>query len=336
MFHLPEDGPLLERFRALDVRLVPVPVGGMADPRSLVGVARLATSLVRHRIGLLHTHDYYANIVGAAATLLSPGTRLVTSRRWRDQYVRPAHRTLDRWAYRRSRLVLVNSEDLRTLVAAETGLAPSRIALLPNFVDDADLDIERPRRTDGRLVVGSVGRLSQVKNLRMALDVMAVLMPEFPTLEYHICGDGEQRDEVARWVRESPFASRISMRGLVPSGPAVHREFDITIHTSISEGSPNSVLEAMAAGTPLVATAVGGVPELIADGIEGRLVPSNDVAAMVAALRPLLAEPTLREAMGARGRRRASERRESRVVAELLSRYEKIASKNRARAEAER
>ena len=327
--HLPADGPLLARYREAGLAMRHAPIGGMKSPRLVPGLLALAGALRRERIEVLHCHDYYANIIGALVAMLVPGLRLITSRRWRYEYHGFGHRTLDHWAARRADRVLANSDDLRRLLVAEVGVSPTRVGLLLNFIADTALDAPRPPREAGRLVVGSLGRLSAVKNLRLALDAMIALMPRVAGLEWHLAGDGEQREQLVEWIAQSGLADRIRLVGTVPDGIAAARGFDVLLLTSTSEGSPNAVLEAMAAGTPVVATAVGGVPEIVVDEVSGLLVASGDVAGVVRALERVLASDTLRATLASGGRQVAERRRESRVIAALVDTYRDVIATGR-------
>lgn len=317
VMHLQASGPLMERYREIDARMLHVPAFGIRDPRLLRTVWQLASELRRHRIDVLHTHDYYSNILGAVAVHLAPATRLIASRRWIHQYVRPIHARLDGWAQRSASLVLVNSEAVAEHCRRVVHVPKGKIRVLPNFVAD-DL-FEPPQFVQSDVVVvGMVGRLAAVKNHRLAFEAFRDAHEHVPALRLAVCGEGELDAELRRDARELGIDSLVEFRGRVPEGPAVHRSFDIELLTSTSEGSPNAVLEGMVAGRPVVATSVGGVPELVEDGVNGILVASGDREGVAKALVRLAASPELRKTMGMAGFARASERHRQSVFTRTL------------------
>lgn len=160
----------------------------------------------------------------------------------------------------------------------------------------------------GCRVIGTVGRVQDVKNHASLVDAFALLRTQLPAeaaaLRLAIVGDGPLLPTLRDKVRELGLEGLVWLPGARYDVPNILRGFDIYAISSIAEGTPGSVLEAMASGLPAVGTRVGGVPEVIADGVTGQLVPARDPGAMADALARYVRAPALAQAHGAAGRTR--------------------------------
>ncbi|MCS6922781.1 MAG: glycosyltransferase [Fimbriimonadales bacterium] len=163
------------------------------------------------------------------------------------------------------------------------------------------------------IVVAHVGRFVAVKNHALLLRAFARLRSELP-LYLWLVGDGELRAAMEQLAQELGIAARVRFWGIRADAPAIINAADIFAFSSTHEGFGLAVAEAMAAGLPVVATAVGGVPELVEHGVSGLLVPNEDEDALVQALQRLVDDPALRQAMGARARAHAQERFDARAM----------------------
>ena len=156
------------------------------------------------------------------------------------------------------------------------------------------------RRPDDQLVVGSVGRLDPVKGHDTLIKALACL----PRMRVVILGSGPQKPELRRLVREVGVADRVRLYGWCDRVDDWLGRFDLFCHPSRYEGLGLALIEAMRAGLPIVATSVGGVPELLDGGHCGLLVPPDDPPALAAALADLAADPVRRDSLGGRARER--------------------------------
>jgi glycosyltransferase involved in cell wall biosynthesis len=143
-----------------------------------------------------------------------------------------------------------------------------------------------------------VGRLAPEKGLGVLVDAMAAL----PGCSLLLVGDGPERPGLERRVADLGLADRVEFAGWVDPPWSARRTFDVLAVPSFTEGFPLVIVEAMLAGIPVVASAVGGIPEIVVDGDTGLLVPPHDAPALADALRRLLGDPDLRQAMAARCR----------------------------------
>jgi sugar transferase (PEP-CTERM/EpsH1 system associated) len=300
-------GPLAERVRGT---VVPVFALEQAEGTSLSLAFRLRELLVRERVDIVHTHNFYSGLYGISAAVLARTPRIVHGEHG-DLVLGPSRR---RRAMRFlapfvDRFVTV-SRELRDDFSARSGIPASRIEAIANGVNlgcfNVSVDVPRVRQRLGLApaarVIGAVGRLVDVKNYPLLLGAMVRLAGAFPDIVCVIVGDGPCR----RTLEQMAVALGVTARflGERHDVPELMAAMDIFVSTSVREGMSNTILEAMAARRPVVATLVGGTAELVDDGITGSLVPSGDAERLAAALRRLLAEPALCRRMGTAGRER--------------------------------
>jgi glycosyltransferase involved in cell wall biosynthesis len=206
------------------------------------------------------------------------------------------------------------------------------VRVVPNGVD-----VERfyPGTDDGRLqqigiaggpVVGHVARLAPVKNQALLIRSFADVLRHVPGAQLVIVGDGPEREALREQIEQLGLVGAVHLAGEQRDIPSLLRAFDVFALPSKAEGTSMSVLEAMASGVPVVASAVGGTPALLDDGRCGLLVPPNDVSALTAALLTVLADRDRRHQLAAAARTRAvTVYAEDRVVDRYVALYEAAA-----------
>jgi L-malate glycosyltransferase len=302
------EGPLLDRCaqRAVPVTEFPIP------PLRRGGAFRRAGELVRlvRRMGaeVVHTQDRYTN-----AFLIPParvaGVRVVASRRWWDLQPSRAIRAGNRLAFRVAHHVTANSERVAELVRSVDGVPARKITVVPNFLDEWALETggeaERLMLRErlgvpaaGVRVVGAVANLRPVKAHEVLLEAMAIVMRTRHDVRLALVGDGECRPALERQARALGIAERVIFAG-ARSGPVNwHAAFDVSVLSSYSEGFPNTVVEGMAAGNPVVATNVGGTADAIQDEVTGLLVEAGSAAALASALGRVLDDEALAHRLG--------------------------------------
>lgn len=174
-------------------------------------------------------------------------------------------------------------------------------------------------------IVGAACRLVPLKGLLDLIRAVAVLSPEFPTLRLEIAGAGPERENLEREVERMGLAGQVRFLGWQRDLRATFRRWDVFAMPSLDEGLPIATLEAMAEGLPVVATSIGGLPELVEDGRTGYLVPPSDVQALIGCLRLLLRDPARRRTMGDEGLARIrSHFSVERMVAETSAIYDSL------------
>ena len=309
---LAREGPLLEHYREAGVRVVQFPITSLYDRSALTQGLRLYRLLRDERIDVLHCHDLYSNVFAAPWGRLARVPAVIASRRWIHAAESGKLEVANRISYRLAHRVLGNGGAVARMLRDDDGVASERIIEIPNFVDD---DAFRPLAAGtasafrdelgipaGALVVGCVARLVSVKDHATLIRAIAALAPRWPALHLVLVGDGALRTELEALAGQLGAPDRIHFAGYRPNQPNLHHAFDISTLTSLSEGFPNSLVEAMAAGRPVVATNVGGNADAVRRET-GLLVPPSDPAQLASAFERLLADADVRAHMGAEARR---------------------------------
>jgi glycosyltransferase involved in cell wall biosynthesis len=292
---------------------------------------RFVMLMRRERIDILHAHKFGSNLWAA---LLGPlaGVPVVVAHEHTWSFEGGAmRRFIDRRviARRCDVVVAVSREDRRRMISTE-GLKPEDVVYIPNGIPPLPLPEEEVRRTDldigeDDLVVGTVGVLREQKAFDVLVKAAALLGGEFPSLRVLIVGTGGQRRALEHLINELGLQSTVRLLGPRTDVPALLRTFDLAVCSSNFEGSPLTILEYMEAGLPVVSTRVGGVPDLVEDGVTGLLVDPGDPAALAGALAKLLGDRERRAEMGLKGRERRRSEFDIDVTVERIERlYEEL------------
>ena len=220
-----------------------------------------------------------------------------------------------------SSVVVAVSEDCARLAMTEEGVPATRLRMIHNGIDTEA--ITPPDLTEGRLGrrAISVGRLAAVKDLGTMLKAVQRVTKSFPDFRLQLVGDGPERESLQSLVGDLGLGASVEMLGERRDIAERLTESDIFVQSSVSEGLSLGLLEAHAAGLPIVATDVGGNAEVVLHGTTGLLVPPRDPAKLAEALMELLADPDRALAMGHRGRLRVKEEFDLRKV---VQRYEEL------------
>lgn len=299
------DGPLLERYQQLGIPIHRLSIRNLYGVGTMREAKRFAGILRQRRIEILHAHDVYANIFGAASGRLAGVRGVIASRRWWKRTPRRGLLPVNRIAYSLSHRVVANTPAVARMLSEDEHVPARRVSVVPNFLESAAFDPAPTGYWDREpglagipreaLVIGAVGRLNAVKDLGTLIRAAALLPPSVHVV---LVGDGPERDELQRLATALSLQARVHLVGERPSRPSFHHRFDISALTSVSEGLPNSVLEAMAASRAVVASSVGGVPDLVQHGETGLLFPPGNVAALGAHLGALVNDRTERQRLG--------------------------------------
>jgi glycosyltransferase involved in cell wall biosynthesis len=275
---------------------------------------RLAVRLRDARPDLVHTHLIHADLYGIPAARWAGVRGVVSSRHNDDRFRRwlPV-RVLSRWLWRQADAGIAISEAIRRFAIAYEGVSPQKIHTIHYGLDPASVHAPPDARTRLRQelglpadapLVGSVCRLIEQKGLDNALDGFAQVAAEFPAAHYAIAGDGPLRGALEAQAARLGVADRVHFLGWRADAPAIFAALDVLLAPSRWEGFGLVFLEAMALGVPVISTRVSAIPEVIADGETGWLVPPDDPAAIAGALRAALADPDERCRRGEAGRAR--------------------------------
>ncbi len=296
-------------------------VGSLHRPGAFFKTLQLARYLQLNKIDVLQVYFPDSTYLGTTAAHLAGVHHVIRVRNNLNHWMTPTHRLLGRLVNRLISRTTANCEACRQAVLADDHLPPRSVVVLENGVDlspflaipPVSWREHKPRR------VGTVANLRSVKGLDVFIDAAARLAPDHGSLEFAIAGEGEERLHLQEQVYAEGLTERVRLLGSIRNIPAFLAGLDIAVLSSRSEGMPNALLEYMAAGRPIVATAVGAVPEMITDGIHGLLVRPDDAEALSNAVQRLLADPQRANRLGAAARRRAAERFSR---AAMVSRFE--------------
>lgn len=275
-------------------------------PLDLTRVVRLVGWLRRDRIDVAHAFLFNASAYTYLATRFTPGTRFVASARNCKPEPSRVRRTVMRRAFRAADTVICNSRQVATFAEQHYAAQKDRIRVVYNGVDAARF--ASARRPHSGLRVGTIGRIEAQKNLEMFLRAAREVATTFPDATFEIAGTGSLLDKVTATARELGLAERVRFVGPVADVPAFLAGLDQFWLTSDWEGTPNVVLEAMAAGVPVIATAVGGTPEIVESERTGVLVAAGDAASLVAAACRLMQDRRAADEMAERARVEVRER----------------------------
>jgi glycosyltransferase involved in cell wall biosynthesis len=304
-------GPLREAAEAAGVRFFPLRrVRRPISPwRDLAGLLELVRLLRRERPDILHASSSKAGVLGRLAGFLARvPVRIFTVHGWAFAAHSGVSSRLYRWADRLveplTTVTICVSEREREAGLAAGTCSPERTVVIPNAVDVAGALRSRPIERKRPLIL-AVGRLKAPKDFPTLIRALGDLPPD--SFEALIVGDGPDRPGLEEEIQALELSDRVRLAGERRDVPQLLAAADVFVLSSASEGLPVSVLEAMAAGLPVVASRVGGVPEQVSDGETGLLVEPGDPNELAAALHRLTADPSLRRRLGAAGHARAEQ-----------------------------
>ena len=312
-------GGILEgRARSAGLDVHAFPFRGDWSPSAALGLARLTR---RGQPEVVHAHDPHA----LAAALVAGGPR-VASRRV-DFAVKGR---ASRWKYGRCERIIAVSEAVAAVLRRD-GVATDQVRVVYEGVPT------RPPQPGGRavlaalgvpmtaLVVGTVAALTDHKDHQTLLSAAAQVAARVPEAHFVIVGDGDRKAALYAQAAALGLQGRVVFAGFREDLDRLIPAFDVFCLSSKMEGLGTSLLDAMCFARPVVATAAGGIPEAVEDGVTGRLVPVQDPAALAAALVTVLTDPAQRERLGTAGRRRFESRFSAdRMVEATLAVYDEL------------
>jgi len=270
---------------------------------------QLCWVIYRRRVDLLHVNSYVPGNYARLAAALMQVPIIIDHWHGFTRFSRK-RRFICRVLGRFTDLSLAVSRGVRDYLVTQGGLNPAKVRVVVNGVDVAAIDAASPGKAvrrelglpEGVPVIGLVGRLDHWgKGHKELFEAMATLMERHP-VQALIVGGGRRIDEVRQLAAGLGLADAVHFLGERPDVPDLLNAMDIFVLPSYSEGLSLALLEAMAAGKPVVATAVGGTPEVVTEGDNGLLIPPRDAAALAGALERLLADPALAQRLGANAR----------------------------------
>lgn len=302
-------GWLQERSESRGIRTFIIPTHGMTDWRWALQFKRL---LRQERVDLVHAHEFDANTQGTFVAALT-GIPLVATVHGKNYFWERFRRRLAyRWVSRKATMVAV-SQNLKQFIVEKVGVAPHRLKVLYNGVHAlqqcSSVEVYQCRKELGlpesHQIVGVVGNLYPVKGHQYLIDAIPSILMTCPNTSFVFAGRGELEAELKSQVYRLGVETKVFFLGLRQDIPRILAMLDVFVLPSLSEGLSMAILEAMIAGKPVVATQVGGNPELVLNGETGFLVPPRDSQALASSVVTLLTNRQQAAQFSERGKRRA-------------------------------
>jgi glycosyltransferase involved in cell wall biosynthesis len=291
--------------------------------------------IYRRRVDLVHVNSYVPGNYARLAAVLMQVPLIIDHWHGFTRFNRK-RRLICRFLGRFTDLSLTVSQGVKDYLLEEIGLDPVKVRVVPNGVDLARIEAARPgpevRRElglpDDLPVIGLVGRLDHWgKGHKELFTAMAQLQGRWPCRAL-IVGGGRREEEIKDLAASLGLADLVHFLGSRQDVPDLLQAMDIFVLPSYSEGVSLALLEAMGAGLPVIATAVGGTPEAVTEGVTGLLIPPRDAAALAGALERLLSDPDLAKKLGEKARKAVAEKFSlERLGREINEIYEELLEK---------
>jgi glycosyltransferase involved in cell wall biosynthesis len=282
--------------RSWQIPVYPLARTSFVGPASLVNLWR---RLQHQKIDLFIPLTAIPNIWGRILTRLAGVAPIIGNVRGNTP-----HRQHEKWLWPLTNCLICNNEKLKSLLVDQYHIPPEHIKMIYNGVDTDFFTPQSTGNNSGNPVILSIGRLAPDKNQETLIDAFRLVLQDHPDAELWLVGDGPRRSFLEKRLQQtlpprqfSLFPAQVDIR------PFLHQATLFAL-SSVTEALPNVVLEAMATGLPVVATQVGGLPEIVLPGQSGWLVPPREPALMAEAIKQLLADPDRRRSFGKAGRER--------------------------------
>jgi glycosyltransferase involved in cell wall biosynthesis len=301
--------------------------------RSIQERLRFARYARSHHIQIVHTYSFYANVFAVPAARLAGVPVVIASIRDTGAYVTPMQRRVQRAVCRFADRVVVNADAVKDWLVDE-GYDERRITVIRNGIDPAPFG---RKAAPGKLhyelgvppntpLIAVLSRVSPIKGLEYFLDAAAVVSAKIPDARFLIVGKADTRDagyqrQLEAHADRLGLSRRVVFTGLRMDVPELLDDVSVSVLPSLSEGLSNVLLESMAAGVPVVATRVGGSPEVVEDGVTGLLVPPRDADGLARAILRLQEDREMAARVGQAGRARVVERFS---IADMVRRTEQL------------
>ena len=319
---LKRSGQFLAPLEERGIPITEYPIRRFLSLKGALRELQFRRDIVRQRIDIVHSYNFYANIFALPAAWLAGAPVIVASIRDEGAYLTDRQIQAQKHVCKFADIVACNAESIKRWLT-RTGYDPSKIVVIPNGVDTARFVDMHPRPgirdefgiPHGVPVVAMMARLMKQKGVDYMVDAAIALHARWPEVRFLIVGaapsvsggatpeEAAYVDQLKARVQARGLEHRIIFAGFRSDVPDILSTIDIGVLPSLSEGLSNSVLESMAAGRPTISTNVGGIAEVMQDGVSGLLIPHADVGALVQAMDRLLSDPALAQRLGAEARR---------------------------------
>jgi glycosyltransferase involved in cell wall biosynthesis len=323
----PDDTSIFRRAREAGIETYAVP---MAKGDFFKAVFMLAGIMRDRKVGIVNTHSSRDSWIGAVAGRMAAvkvlRTRHISSKLNKNPLTRLVYGPL-------CDSIMTTGEFIKEQIVRELKIDPRKIRSIPTGID-----IDRFSSGDGArvrdelgigkndAVLGTAAAIRSWKGHEYLLEAMPLITKEFPDVKLILAGDGPIMYLIQKRISELGLKKSVFLLGHREDVPAVINAFDISVLASYaSEGIPQFVLQSMAAGKPVIGTAVGGIPEVVKDGVNGIIVPPRDSEAIARAVKTLLSDPDKARRMGRAGYEMAARGHTlERMLDDIEELYEKV------------
>jgi glycosyltransferase involved in cell wall biosynthesis len=283
-------------------------IRSLLSPSTIRSALSFSSWLKREQIDVVQVHFPDSTYFGVLAARLA-GIPVIGTRRNTAEFPSTLSHVLGRLVHRRTSMTIANCDAARRACIEQARAAPESVIVLPNGIDLARFEsMPSLASTFGTRppLIGAVANLRRVKGLDTFLRAAATVCQALPAVGFVVAGEGSERAALEHLIAELGLTGRCRLVGRVDDVPGFLADLDIAVLCSQSEGLSNALLEYMAAGRAIVATAVGGNPELIEHGVSGLLVAPNNPAELAEALRRLLDDQQLASRCGEAAKRKVT------------------------------
>jgi glycosyltransferase involved in cell wall biosynthesis len=304
-------GELAEEVEREGIKVIGPVMSGKSDLRIISWLFKVIRS---DKFDVVHTHMFASNFLGRVAAILAGVPVIISTVQLIAEREKWWEMLLDRVLQSRTDVMIASSEAVRQSFIRRA-VRPAKIAVIHNSVDFARFDaVDREaarraaRQTFGwnndHFVVGTVARLERIKGIDRLIDAAKAVAEAIPQARFLVVGDGPQREALLSRVRRLELGERCIFTGLRSDVPQILPAFDLFVLPSLSEALGIAVIEALASGVPVVASRVGGVPEVVIHGETGLLVPPGDATQLAQAILYMAANLAEAKQWAERGQKR--------------------------------
>jgi len=302
------EGKVAEEFRKLGITVFVAPETGNGFFRLIEIVGRMAKQFSPD---IMHSHRLKENLLAYHSAKNMGHTRLICTQHGMPEPLSGKMKVLKRFLLSKYHLTILSrhfrkivavSEDIRCRFILEYGFGEEKIGMIRNGTDIPSCF--RTKEDGGPFVIGSAGRLFPVKDYPFMVEIAREISQRAGDIRFELAGEGPERESILGSIREYGLEKIFFLSGFIDDIPKFYERLDLYMNTSVHEGIPMSVLEAMAHGMPVIAPNTGGLKEIIEDGLQGFLIDGRDPRKYADACMKLYGDRKLLNAMGAAARRK--------------------------------
>jgi len=328
---LQKGGPLLRQV-SKDVSVIEIKYRQRYFPFALM---KLIWILKKYKVHILHCHLYFSGFWGRIAGLIARVPVMITTEHGKTLWKKKHHIWFERWIDKFTAMRIAVSEDIKKIRIEREKLSPQKIVVIPNAIDinkfkKTKKEIQLKKREfnldTNTFIIGTVGRLVEAKDLFTLLDAVAILKQNMDNFKVLIVGDGVLRHALQNYAHKLHIMDKIIFTGSREDIPDLLAMFDVFVLSSIREGIPVALLEAMASKKAIIATKVGGIPEVLEDNKSGILIPPRHPDILVEKIMYLFNNLNERERLGLNAYIRVEEKYGiNKVIKNIEQLYEDLA-----------